>query len=75
MSIIKIETEEELKQLFLELTHAVHNMRHAQKYWHIHFGSVNRKRKETWETKVDGILNRLGLAEHQNLKSITVVKE
>ena len=75
MPTIIINSEEELKQTFLELAHAVHNMRHAQKYWHQHFGATNRARKQLWETKVDGILNRLGMAEHQNTKSIIVYKE
>lgn len=75
MPPIKIETEEELKNLFLELAHAGHNMRFAQKFWNEHGGGQARDKKKYWETKFDGILNRMGMSEHQNLKAIKIVRE
>jgi len=75
MPTIHIHSEEELLQKFADLAHTVHNMRHAQKYWHIHFGGEAKAKKEYWEKKLDAQLNQLGLSEHQNLSSIKVVKE
>lgn len=75
MPTIKINSEEELKQLFLELAHAGHNMRFAQKYWHENGGGHARDKKKYWETKFDGVLNRIGLSEHQNTKAIYIVRE
>jgi hypothetical protein len=75
MSNIIISSEEELKQALLELAHAGNNMRHAQKYWHLHFGGQAKQRKEYWEKKFDGVLNRLGLSEHQNLSAIKIIKQ
>lgn len=72
MATIKIKDEQELKQKFLELAHAVNNMRHAQKYFQIHFGGNAKQRKEYWEDKVDIILNQLNMSEHQNIKAIIV---
>ena len=75
MSTIIINNEEELKQAVLDLAHAGNNMRLAQKYWNEHGGGLAREKKKYWETKFDGVLNRLGLSEHQNLKAIKIVKE
>lgn len=75
MAAIHITTEQELQDLFLELAHATHNMRLAQKYWQEHGGYNAREKRKYWETKLDGILNRIGMAEHQNTRSIKVIKQ
>lgn len=75
MPTITINSEEELKQKFIELAHAGHNMRHAQKYWNENGGGQARDKKKYWETKFDGVLNSLGLGQHQNTKAIKVIKE
>lgn len=75
MAVIHIASEEEFQQKFLQLAHAVNNMRHAQKFWSIHFGGEAKRKKEHWEQKVDGILNLLGLYEHQHIKAIKVINQ
>jgi hypothetical protein len=75
MPTIHIDSEQELKELFLELAHIGHNMRFAQKYWHVHFGYQAKQKKELWEKKFDALLNRLNMAEHQNTKAILVIKQ
>lgn len=75
MAIIKIKDEPELIQAVIDLAHAGNNMRLAQKYWNEHGGGIARHKKKYWETKFDGVLNRLGLSEHQNLKAIKIIKE
>lgn len=68
-------TEEQMKKELQELLHIVHNMRFAQKYWHIHFGSTARQQKEKWELKADEKLNRFGLTEHNNTNAVQVIRE
>ncbi len=75
MPTIHIKDEQELIQAVTDLAHAGNNMRLAQKYWSEHGGGLARDKKKYWETKFDGVLNRLGLSEHQNLKAIKIVKD
>jgi hypothetical protein len=66
----KILTIEEATQKLIELTTAVQNMRQAQQYWHIHFGSKAAERKKRYEKKVDEILDSLGCTIHRNTNNI-----
>lgn len=68
-------TPEEMKQELQELLHIVHNMRFAQKYWHIHFGSDAKEKKTNWEKKVDAKLDRFGLHEHNNTNAVQIIRQ
>jgi hypothetical protein len=63
-------TNDQAAQKLLELTTAVQNMRQAQQYWHIHFGSKAAERKKRYEKKVDEILDSLGCTIHRNTNNI-----
>lgn len=72
MPTIHIKDEKELAAFFLELSHTAHNMRFWQKYWHENFGGDAKKQREYWEKKMDALLDRLGLEEHNRLNSIKI---
>lgn len=64
-----------MKKELEELLHIVHNMRFAQKYWHIHFGVDARNKKVKWEEKADEKLDRFGLHEHNNLNAVQIIRQ
>jgi len=62
---LKIESEEELVNIFKELMHLSVNMRHWQKEWKEHYGAANRLAKEKWEERMDKFIEKLNV-EYQN---------
>lgn len=75
MSVIKIQSKEDLEKEFIELAHEVNRMRVWQRYWHEHFGGAAKARRVEWEKKVDDRLRRLGLDEIDHTKPVKIVKE
>lgn len=68
-------TEQQQRQKLEELIHIVNNMRFYQKYWHQHFGSAARQNKDKWEQRADKFLREAGLTEHDNIKTIQVIRK
>jgi predicted alpha/beta hydrolase family esterase len=62
---IKVESEEELKEIAATLLHLSVNMRHWQQQWQEHHGSVLLNKKRDWEERMDEYLKKLG-AERTN---------
>lgn len=56
---LKINSEEELVNVFKELMHLGVNMRYWQKQWKEHYGAENRKAKEKWEERYDNLLEKM----------------
>ena len=67
--------DDQIKAELEQLLNIVHNMRFYQKYWHEHFGHKARDRKNVWEQKADETLDRLGLTEHNNTRSVQVLRK
>lgn len=72
---IKIESEDQHRQLTGELVHILINLRFWQKYWKENHGFNARRHKEKWEKKADDLLISLGFDEHTRLKAIQIIKE
>jgi len=65
---LKIDSEEELINVFKDLMHVGVNMRYWQKQWKEHYGATNRKAKEKWEERYDKLLEKIN-ATYQNPSS------
>lgn len=57
---IKINSEEELVELFRELLHISVNMRHWQVEWHEKYGVELGRIRKHWEKRMDIYLEQLG---------------
>jgi hypothetical protein len=57
---IKVNSEEELKEIAATLLHISVNLRHWQQKWHEEHGSRALERRHYWENKLDDYLAQLG---------------
>lgn len=72
--VIKIESEEQLAEKFIELAHVLHNLRFYEKYWNEHYGCDARRNMKKWQKKADDLLDSLGLTLHNNINAVKVVR-
>lgn len=69
---IKINSEEELKEIAATLLHLSVNMRHWQEQWHQHHGAVLLNKKKEWEKRMDEYLEKLGADRSQKLHDVHI---
>ena len=74
MTIVKIETEEELREFAAEALHILVNLRHSKDFWSMHFGAPAKDTMKRWEARADKFLEDHGVTDSKNLKAIQVVR-
>lgn len=63
---IKVNSEDELKEIAATLIHISVNLRESERQWHEHHGATLLNKKKYWEKKMDDYL--------EGLKAIKTVK-
>jgi hypothetical protein len=69
---LKIESEDELKDIAAKLLHHLVNLRHAQNEWYEDRGSEKLRKKHYWERKVDDLLVELKAGKTHHQKEIHI---
>lgn len=70
--IIKINSEEELISVAIELAHCLCNLRKFTKLWEQDYGVELKARKKYWEKKADELIQRLQVTEHRNKEQLKI---
>lgn len=69
---IKIESEEELKEIAATLLHLAFNTRYWQKEWHEHHGGKLLHAKKRWEQSLDKYLEKLGAEKTSKIHEVHI---